>query len=200
MNRLTPSQWPVVLASGSPRRHELLGQLGIPFEVVVPDVDETVRPGEEPVPYVRRVARDKAWAVALDRPDSVVIAADTTVDLDGWVLAKPTDEQHVREMLRALSGRTHRVHTGLVVQRGGEVLDDVVTTLVTFTPITDEALEWYLATGEPFDKAGAYAIQGAGAVFVDQVRGSVSNVVGLPLTQLVALLDRVGIHPTRLRG
>lgn len=184
----------LVLASASPRRAELLGQLGLRFEVVPADVDESVHPGEDPVAYVRRVARDKAWAVALRDPEAVVLAADTTVDLDGWILGKPDDDDHAREMLRALSGRTHRVHTCVVVQRGAVIHDDVVTTLVTFAPITDEALEWYLNTGEPLDKAGAYAIQGAGSVFVEQIRGSSSNVVGLPLTQTAALLGRVGIR------
>jgi septum formation protein len=185
---------PLVLASASPRRRELLSQLGFVFDVVHADVDESSHPGEDPVAYVRRLARAKAWAAALDRPDAVVIGADTTVDLDGWILAKPTDLDHAAEMLRALSGRTHRVHTAVAVQRAGEVMDDVVTTLVTFTPITDEVLAWYLATGEPIDKAGAYAIQGAGGVFVDRVQGSASNVVGLPLTQLARLLERAGVH------
>jgi septum formation protein len=172
----------------------LLGQLGLSFQVVPADVDESVQPGENPVAYVRRVAHDKAWAVALREPDAVVLAADTTVDLDGWILAKPDDEDHAREMLRALSGRTHRVHTCVVVRQAAEVHDDVVTTFVTFTPITDEALAWYVATGEPLDVAGAYAIQGAGAVFVEHIRGSASNVVGLPLTETVRLLGQFGVR------
>lgn len=184
----------LVLASASPRRRELLGQLGLSFQVVPADVDESVQPGENPVAYVRRVAHDKAWAVALREPDAVVLAADTTVDLDGWILAKPDDEDHAREMLRALSGRTHRVHTCVVVRQAAEVHDDVVTTFVTFTPITDEALAWYVATGEPLDVAGAYAIQGAGAVFVEHIRGSASNVVGLPLTETVRLLGQFGVR------
>jgi len=132
------------------------------------------------------------------RPDAddttLVIAADTTVDLDGRILGKPADPGEARAMLRALSARTHRVHTGVTVRRGPHQATDVATTLVTFTPITDAALEWYLATGESYDKAGAYAMQGAAGVFVAAVKGSVSNVVGLPLTTVVELARAVGVE------
>jgi septum formation protein len=183
----------LVLASGSPRRRELLDQLGLPVVTRPPDVDETPEPGEDPVGYVRRLARAKASAVPTPA-DAVVIAADTTVELDGRILGKPVDLEDARTMLRALSGRTHRVHTGVAVRRGDQAFDDVATTLVTFAPVTDAALDWYLRTGEPLDKAGAYAIQGAGGVFVERVQGSVSNVVGLPLTTLARLLARVGVE------
>jgi septum formation protein len=184
---------PLVLASSSPRRRDLLVQLGLSFDVEAADVDEDPLPGEEPMALVRRLAATKAWEVALRRPEAVVLAADTTVDLDGRSLGKPGDPAEAREMLRALSGRTHRVHTGVVVRSGGVAHDVVVTTFVTFTPVADHALDWYVATGEPFDKAGAYALQGAGGVFVRSVRGSVSNVIGLPLTETARLLADAGI-------
>jgi len=176
----------LVLASGSPRRRELLTQLGVPFEVIRPDVDETPRPGERPVDLVRRLAGAKASAVDRDP----VLAADTIVDLDGEVFGQPRDPDDATRMLRRLSGRTHRVHTGVALRAEGEEDVAVVTTLVTMVAITSGALQWYLGTGEPFDKAGAYAIQGAGGVLVEGVRGSVSNVVGLPLTTVAELLRR----------
>jgi septum formation protein len=179
----------VVLASGSPRRLELLRQMGVEPSVVPADIDETPLDGEAPVAYVRRLAIEKAAAVAA-ADATMVIAADTTVDLDGRILAKPVDADDAARMLRALSARTHRVHTGVAVRWGGETLADVVTTLVTFAPITDSLLAWYVGTGEPLDKAGAYALQGAGGVLVERVAGSVSNVVGLPLVALAALVGR----------
>lgn len=184
------------LASGSPRRRELLAQLGCTFDVVSPDVDESVLPGESPVVYVDRLAVAKSLAVPAP-DDTLVIAADTTVDLGGEILAKPVDAADAASMLRRLSGRTHRVHTGVAVRRGDRVLHEVVTSLVTFVPLTPADVEWYVATGEPLDKAGAYAVQGAGGVFVQRVRGSVSNVVGLPLHTVVRLAADLGV---RLHG
>ncbi len=183
----------VVLASASPRRRDLLTQLGVELEVRPADLDEAERPGEDPVAYVRRLSVEKALAVPAGDHE-LVVAADTTVDLDGRILAKPADADDARAMLRALSARTHKVHTGVTVRRGGRTATDVATTLVTFTPLSSAAVEWYLSTGEPFDKAGAYAIQGAGAVFVASVKGSVSNVVGLPLTTVVALARSLGVE------
>jgi septum formation protein len=177
----------LVLASGSPRRQELLARLGVPFTIVPADVDETPRPGERPVDLVRRLAVAKARAVDGDP----VLAADTVVDVDGEVFGQPRDALDATRMLRRLSGRTHRVHTGVALRANGTEEVAVVTTLVTMVPITPGALQWYLGTGEPFDKAGAYAIQGAGGVLVEGIRGSVSNVVGLPLTTVVDLLHRV---------
>jgi septum formation protein len=182
----------VVLASASPRRRDLLAQMGVEPVVVPADIDESVLPGEHPVAYVRRLSVAKATAIAAE-PTDLVIAADTTVDLDGRILGKPADAAEARAMLRALSARTHRVHTGVTLRLGGRTATDVATTMVTFTPITDHALEWYVGTGEPFDKAGAYAIQGQAAVFVASVKGSVSNVVGLPLTTVVALARSLGV-------
>jgi septum formation protein len=187
---------PIVLASSSPRRQQLLGQLGVDFDVRSPDIDETPLDGEDPVAYVRRLARGKASAVEVAE-GVVVIAADTTVDVDGDILGKPETDELAREMLRRISGRTHRVHTGIAARVGDRVVDDVVTTLVTMASITDATATWYIATGEPQDKAGAYALQGAGGVLVDSVRGSTSNVVGLPLAPLVELCRRLGVDLLR---
>jgi len=192
----------LVLASGSPRRRELLELLGLPFEVVAVDVDESVRRGESPVDLVRRLAIDKADAFAIDcqadlepdaDADTIVVSADTTVEVGGEILGKPADVDDARRMLRSLSARTHRVHTAVAVRRGARTEHEVVTTHVTMAPMTDAAIEWYLATGEPMDKAGSYAIQGAGGAFVIRIDGSVSNVVGLPLTAVVELLGRQGL-------
>lgn len=181
-----------VLASGSPRRHELLAGLGVPFEIAAPDVDESVRPGEGPTRYVARLAVAKVRAVPHD--DVLVIGADTCVDVDGAILGKPVDADDARRMLTSLSARTHRVHTGVAVRVGENVEHQVVTTEVTFVELTAAAIDWYVAGGEPMDKAGAYALQGAGGVFVSSVHGSVSNVIGLPLAELIALTARIG-HP-----
>lgn len=182
----------IVLASGSPRRHELLTQIGVPFTVRVPDIDESPLGDESPGEYVRRVAYAKAAAVEA-APDELVIAADTTVELGGNILAKPVDERDAATMLRRLSARTHRVHTGVAVRRNGLELAEVCTTLVTFVPLDEATIEWYVKTGEPMDKAGAYALQGAGGALVRLVRGSVSNVVGLPLHLVIELADRCGV-------
>lgn len=178
----------LVLASSSPRRRELLRQLGVRFEVRAAHVDETPRPNEPPVAYVERLAREKALAVA--RPDEIIIGADTTVVLDGEILGKPEDEDDARRMLRNLSGRTHAVLSGVALVSDGRIDAAVETTTVTMTELDDRSIEWYLATGEPFDKAGAYALQGAGGVFVTSVTGSVSNVIGLPLSVVRSLAER----------
>ncbi len=182
----------VILASSSPRRSDLLDQLGLTFVVAPSDIDETEMPGEEPIAYVRRLAIGKAEA-ASPAPDDVVIAADTTVDVDGTILAKPEDETDARRMLQMLSGRAHRVHTGVAVRYRGSIIADVATTMVKIAPITPHTLDWYIGTGEPFGKAGAYAIQGEGAGLVEGVQGSTSNVIGLPLALLDALLTRHGL-------
>ncbi|MEQ1872684.1 MAG: nucleoside triphosphate pyrophosphatase [Ilumatobacteraceae bacterium] len=187
-----PSERPaIVLASGSPRRRELLEQIGLTFTVVTPDVDESPRPGEDPIAYVGRVALDKVNAVVV--PSAVVIAADTTVELDGEIIAKPVDLDDARVMLRRLSGRTHAVHTGVALRRGDRCVSATVTSLVTFVTLSDAGIEWYVATGEPLDKAGAYAIQGAGAVLVHTVEGSVSNIIGLPLPNVIQLARQLDV-------
>jgi septum formation protein len=182
----------IVLASGSPRRRELLEQLGVEFTIAVPDIDESTRHGESPVEYVRRLAIEKAHAVSA-ADDALVIAADTTVDLDGEIFGKPVDLDDARTMLRRLSARTHRVHTGVALRVAGRIESAVSTSLVTFAPLAADTVDWYLATEEPFDKAGGYAIQGAGAVLVQRVQGSVSGIIGLPLHTVNALAQSLGV-------
>jgi septum formation protein len=179
----------IVLASSSPRRRELLALLDVEFEVVVPDVDETPRSGEAAAELVARLAVDKARAIAAERPDAVVIGADTAIDLDGEILGKPVDVADARRMLQALGGRTHAVHTGVAVVGDGPPRTAVTSTAVTFARLTAADIERYVATGEPLDKAGAYALQGAGGRLVVSVAGSVSGVLGLPLHETAHLLD-----------
>lgn len=180
----------LVLASGSPRRSELLATLGLDFIVDAADIDETEFAGEDPPSYVVRLARTKAEHVAArHQPGTIVIGADTTVELDGTILGKPSDPAHAGSMLAALSGRTHRVHTGMAVVVAGASRDAWVklsTTDVEFRLLDQAAIERYVATGEPMDKAGAYAIQGLGGALVARVSGNVQNVVGLPLADLLA--------------
>ena len=179
----------VVLASRSPRRIELISQLGVIAEVVPADIDETPLPGEEPVAYVKRLASSKARAVQ-ERlaTDVFVLGADTTVDLDGVIFGQPDDESEARRMLKALSARTHRVHTGVAVIAPDRSESLVVTSLVTFEPVTDALLDWYIGTGEWQGKAGSYAIQGLGGTLVASTRGSMSNIIGLPLQETARLL------------
>ena len=179
----------VVLASRSPRRIELISQLGVIAEVVPADIDETPLLGEEPVEYVKRLASSKARAVQ-ERlsTDALVLGADTTVDLDGVIFGQPVDETEARRMLKALSARTHRVHTGVAVVGPERSESLVVTSMVTFEPVTDAILDWYIGTGEWQGKAGSYAIQGLGGTLVASTRGSMSNIIGLPLQETARLL------------
>jgi septum formation protein len=183
---------PLVLASGSPRRVDLLRLVGLDPVVRPAAVDETCHPGEPAADYVRRVAVAKATAVPA--PGHVVVAADTAVVVDGQVLGKPAGPGDARLMLRRLSGRTHQVSTCVVVvDAGGGICDRVVTTEVTMTDISDRTIAAYIATGEPLDKAGAYGIQGRAAAFVQSLHGSWTNVVGLPLVEAVQMLRAAGI-------
>jgi septum formation protein len=185
----------LVLASASPRRRELVASLGIPFEVVASDVDETL----DPVPLpdaVARLALRKARAVAPGRPAAIVLAADTIVVIDDRALGKPANAEEAREMLRALRGRSHEVMTGVAVVNAatGQSAVETVISRVTMGAYSDDAIERYVASGEPLDKAGAYAIQGAGGALVVALEGSRSNVVGLPLAVTAALLRRLGVE------
>ncbi len=190
----------VVLASASPRRRDLLNLVGIGHQVRPADVDESARPGEDPVAYVERVARDKAAKIAALEPGAVIIAADTTVVLDGAILAKPEDPADARRMLDRLSGRSHLVHTAIAVSRAGRVASAVETVRVTFRKLTHGEIEAYVATGEPMDKAGAYGIQGYGATIVERVDGDYFSVMGLGLRRLVDLLTQVGLRYDFTRG
>jgi septum formation protein len=186
---MPPSQPPLVLASASPRRRALLEQLGIPLHVDPAHLDENVRAGEAAEPYVVRLAREKAEAVQGRHLNATVLGADTSVVVDGMVLGKPGTEDEALSMLRRLSGRTHEVMTAVAVAGVGA---RCVTAEVTFTAATDAALRWYVATGEPMDKAGAYAVQGIGGFLVERIEGSHSAVVGLPLVETLALLREAG--------
>jgi septum formation protein len=179
-----------VLASASPRRRELLERLAVAVEVRPADVDETPRADESAADLVTRLAQAKVRAVA--RPGEVVVGADTVVVVDGEIFGKPLDEEDARRMLRALSGRTHEVVTGLAVANGApeSIAVDVVVSQVTFVELSDADLAWYLATGEPFDKAGAYGHQGRAGRFVEAIDGSWTAIVGLPLAELATLLTR----------
>lgn len=184
----------VVLASASPRRRELLARLGIDPVVRPVDVDERPRPGEAAPDLVLRLARDKA-AACVAVPTDLVLAADTVVAVDGDVLGKPTGPDDAGDMLRRLSGRDHEVLTAVVVRHGDRVADVVVRTTVTFRPLEAAEIAWYVATGEPADKAGAYALQGGAGAFVTGIVGSDTSVIGLPLAATVDLLRVVGWDP-----
>lgn len=184
----------LVLASGSPRRKSLLSDLDVDFIVVPADVDESSLVGEDAKTYVARVATLKAHTVRESYPNAVVLAADTTVDRDGEILAKPVDAADAASMLRSLSGREHFTHTAVCVTHGDLVDTVVVSTSVTFRCLATEEINWYVRTGEPLDKAGAYGIQGRAAAFVSSISGSVSNVVGLPLAETIGLLRKAGVN------
>jgi septum formation protein len=182
----------LILASASPRRREILQAVGWPFETLAVDVDESRLLREEAVAYVERLARKKVEAAAKERPRRLVIGADTVVVVDGQILGKPLDEVDARRMLRLLSGRWHEVLTGVALLRGGNPARHLVAhekTEVRFKPMTATEINWYVATREPLDKAGAYAIQGRAALFIEEIRGDYWNVVGLPV-QLVYKLAR----------
>lgn len=180
----------LILASRSPRRSELLTAAGISFEVLAADIDETPHPNETPVAYVERLAIEKARAVLALRPGARVLGADTTVTVDGEILGKPTDEVDARRMLRLLSGRAHEVHTGVALVSATSVQSAVDTTRVWFAPMTDADISWYVATAEPVDRAGAYAIQGFASRFIQRIEGSYSNVVGLPIALVGSMLKK----------
>lgn len=181
----------LVLASSSPRRSEILGALGIPFRIAAADVDETVLPGESGRDAAVRLARAKAAATGSLHRDAWVIAADTLVLIDGAVLGKPRDDADAAAMLRRLSGREHVVVTAVsLLRNGGPELATVEESRVRIAPLDEEEIDWYVATGEPRDKAGAYAVQGLGARFVESVDGSFSNVMGLPARSVYRLLRR----------
>jgi septum formation protein len=181
-----------ILASSSPRRREILAALGLAFEVRAADVDEALQDGESPFDAAERLARAKAERVAAEALDAFVVAADTLVVLEGAALGKPRDRADVRRMLSALAGRTHDVVTGVACARGGRLVSGRETTRVVFARMTPAEIEAYAASGEPDDKAGAYALQGVGALFVERVEGSPSNVVGLPVRLLYRLASELG--------
>jgi septum formation protein len=195
----------LILASASPRRHELLAQAGVSFTVAAAGINEDLLPNEAAAAYVQRLAEEKAQAVwnangSADRSDGplLVLGADTCVVCDGHILGKPTDTTDARRMLELLSGRTHAVLTGLAVVTGRKVVRDLEITQVTFNCIDDSEIVKYIASGEPLDKAGAYAIQGYAARWVPRIEGCYFNVMGLPIARTIALLaeaqNALGVH------
>lgn len=181
----------IVLASSSPRRKELLQQLGLDFEIYSPDIDESVHENELVHHYVERLAREKAQTVLKLLPEAIVIAADTSLGLDGQIIGKPESKNHAFEIWKQLSGRWHDVFSGLCVATQQQMLSQVVQTQVEFQHLTTQDMEDYWTTGEPVGKAGGYAIQGIASQYIPQIQGSYSNVVGLPLYEFAQLFKRV---------
>jgi len=183
----------VVLASGSPRRHQLLNLIGIKHEVNPANIDETMRPREAPRRHAERLAREKAAIIAVRDPDLITIGADTVVVINRKVLGKPADTSDAARMLAMLSGREHTVITAVAVARGKKLRSAIEEVQVKFRRLRDDEIEAYIATGEPMDKAGAYGIQGFGATIVERIDGDYFAVMGLPLARLVGLMRDVGI-------
>jgi septum formation protein len=182
----------LILASASPRRAELLRAAGIEFDVLPADVDERFLPGETPEDAVARLATLKATVIAAHRPDAVVLGADTTVVVAGESLGKPADAADAARMLRLLSGTTHEVLTGICLKGKGRTLVHVEPSRVRMLIMSEAEIDWYVATGEAFDKAGAYAVQGLASRFIEGIDGSYSNVVGLPISSVYELLKELG--------
>jgi septum formation protein len=185
---------PLILASASPRREELLRLLGLDFQIIPSRVDETFFINERPAEHVLRLAENKAHAVAQAHPQAWVLGADTIVVIDGEVLGKPADSSAAARMLEKLSGRTHEVFTGFALLRlsGHIAVKEEVRAAVTFRNISEDEKLWYINSKEPYDKAGAYAVQGLGAFFIKDIQGSYTNVMGLPLCEVVDALKKVG--------
>jgi septum formation protein len=183
----------LILASASPRRAELLRAAGFAFDIVAADIDERARDGEDAATYVRRLAAEKSAAVMKPRTDSdtIILAADTAVVVDGEILGKPRDDADAARMLRCLSGRWHQVMTGISLRTSTHELGAVETTRVEVASLSDADVSWYVASGEGRDKAGAYAIQGLASRFIPRIDGSYANVVGLPVAAVVALLPEI---------
>ena len=180
----------LILASSSPRRKELLDAVGWPYEAIVAGVDESVKPDEDPAVYVQRLARSKAEAVAASLQSGLVLGADTTVVIHNEILGQPVDNEDARRMLKLLNGTWHEVLTGVAAVRvGGETRVDYETTRVRFAEMTGREIDWYVSTGEASGKAGAYGIQGAAGLFIEEIQGDYLNIVGLPI-RLVYELTR----------
>lgn len=186
---------PFILASGSPRRHDFLSDLGLKFIVKAADVDESVLSGETPETFVRRLALEKAWAVAKEHSDCFVLGADTVVVRDGSILGKPKNRREAEEILLSLVGRWHEVWTGFALCCQGPYVEKVgaVVTRVRFANVAPDLINAYVASGDGDDKAGAYGMQSGGAFLVDEIAGSYSNVIGLPVSEVVAMLLEFGV-------
>ncbi|HEX8253751.1 MAG TPA: Maf family protein [Thermoanaerobaculia bacterium] len=190
-----------ILASASPRRRELLASIGLDFDVRPSNVPEVRQDGEAPEEYVARLSRDKAQALAAENESRWIIAADTTVLLGEELLEKPVDEADAARMLSTIAGKTHVVYTGVTLQNAERGYRDtrVAESEVRMLPLAPNEIAWYVGTGEPLDKAGAYAVQGIGAMFIESIHGSYTNVVGLPLATLFQMLRRAGIDPLTIQ-
>jgi septum formation protein len=187
----------LILASQSPRRRELLASVGIEFDVLPSQVPEVRGEGESPEDYVARLSREKAAAVAAQHGDRWIVAADTTVLLGDQLLEKPAGVDDARRMLATIAGRTHVVYTGVTLMNAARGYRDtrIAESEVRISALTEREIDWYARTGEGLDKAGAYAVQGIGALFIEQIHGSYTNVVGLPLALLYEMLKRAGVGP-----
>ena len=192
----------IVLASASPRRKQYLSYLGLPFEVVVPDVDESTVDGESPRQLVMRLSKLKAKAVSqrLSDSEAVIIAADTVVAYKGQVLGKPQNDDDAFNMIKMLQGDTHEVYTGCTILKGDRISNFAVSTKVTFASLDDELIRTYVNSGESRDKAGSYALQGIAAMLIQKVEGSVSTVVGLPICEVREVLKEFGVKPETALG
>jgi septum formation protein len=179
---------PLVLASGSPRRAEILSSVGWEFTKTLPDIDESERKGESPEAYVKRLAEEKALTVSQLSSGSVILAADTTVVADGRILGKPNDLEHAKQMLRTLSGKWHHVLTGVALRQNGTSVVGMERTGVKFAEMNDAEIEFLALMGDPLDKAGAYAVQAQAALFIEEIRGDYWNVVGLPIGLVYRLI------------
>jgi len=182
----------LILASSSPRRRQLLELLGLKFEVRSANIDESIQGGETPSAYVERVAMLKAVRVATQMPQALILGADTAVVVDGRILGKPQSPADARRMLTLLSGRSHAVLTGIALA-GTDQSSRIVESQIDFRVLSRGEIDWYIRTGEPMDKAGAYGAQGIGSFLIQSVHGSYSNVVGLPLAETLLLLNRAGV-------
>jgi len=188
---------PFILASASPRREDLLRSVGLKFKIIPAHVDETYINGETPHAHVKRLSRDKAMVIAKKYPQALVLGADTIVVIDGLILGKPKNKKQAREMLQQLSNRTHTVFTGFTIlgMSAGLAKTRVIRSAVQFKEIAPDEMDWYVNCDEPYDKAGGYAVQGKGAYFIKAIRGSYTNVIGLPLCEVLEELKRINkIH------
>jgi septum formation protein len=184
-----------ILASASPRRQELLRSVGLKFKTIPGHVNEDYIKGESPQQHVRRLAQEKAQLIARKYPRTWVLGADTIVVIDGLILGKPKNKTQAKEMLKKLSGREHKVFTGFTVMQVASKIShsDVVQSAVKFKKISAAELDWYIACAEPYDKAGGYAVQGKGAYFIKSIRGSYTNVIGLPLCEVLETLKKLEV-------
>ena len=183
----------IILASGSPRRKELFSWLGLDFETKVPEVDESIRSGEEPGDYCSRISGDKAQSIHRSNRQALIVAADTIVVVHGKILGKPADASDALSQLRLLQGAMHEVYTGYTITHETRSITRVIRTRVYFRPMSDGEITWYISTGEPMDKAGSYGLQGIGALFIESIEGSYTNVIGLPMSDLYNDLKGFGV-------